>query len=146
MALEPVSEIKAAPATTPQTPSHTSSRQGYELVADVLDSFGGGSESVNYGIPVSAGGQPTTIGISGSVNYGVEAGFVHASQVDRGDVNVDGIVNLGDVVYLISYLYKGGPEPCPVEAGDVTCDGIVDLGDVVFLVSYLYKGGPPPAC
>ena len=32
-----------------------------------------------------------------------------------GDINADDIVNLGDVVYLISYLYKGGPEP--------NCDG-----------------------
>jgi hypothetical protein len=28
-----------------------------------------------------------------------------------GDVNGDGIVNLGDVVYMISYLYRGGPPP-----------------------------------
>jgi hypothetical protein len=32
-----------------------------------------------------------------------------------GDVNADSILNLGDVVYLISYLYKGGPPP--------DCDG-----------------------
>jgi len=28
-----------------------------------------------------------------------------------GDINADDIVNLGDVVYLISYLYRGGPQP-----------------------------------
>ena len=64
----------------------------------------------------------------------------------NGDVNADSVINLGDVVYLISYLYKGGPEPSPVEAGDCNCDGIVDVGDIVYLVSYLYKGGPPPGC
>jgi hypothetical protein len=63
-----------------------------------------------------------------------------------GDANRDGIINVGDVVYLVSYLYRGGPEPDPPEAGDANCDDIANVGDVVFLVSYLYKGGLPPAC
>ncbi|MGB2769551.1 MAG: dockerin type I repeat-containing protein, partial [Candidatus Zixiibacteriota bacterium] len=64
----------------------------------------------------------------------------------RGDANGDGLVDVGDVVYLINYLYKGGPPPDPLAAGDVNCDGIVDLGDVVYLVNYLFRGGPPPGC
>jgi len=66
--------------------------------------------------------------------------------VARGDANGDGIIDLGDVLYVISYLYKGGPAPDPFEAGDCDCDGIVDLGDVLYLISYLYKGGPAPGC
>jgi hypothetical protein len=64
----------------------------------------------------------------------------------RGDANGDGIINVGDIVYLVSYLYKNGPAPSPVDAGDCNCDEIVNVGDVVFLVSYLYKGGPEPVC
>ena len=30
----------------------------------------------------------------------------------NGDVNCDGIVNIGDVVYTVYYLYKNGPPPC----------------------------------
>jgi hypothetical protein len=30
----------------------------------------------------------------------------------NGDVNCDGIVNVGDVVYTVNYLFKGGPPPC----------------------------------
>ena len=30
----------------------------------------------------------------------------------NGDVNCDGIVNIGDVVYTVNYLYRGGPPPC----------------------------------
>jgi hypothetical protein len=62
----------------------------------------------------------------------------------RGDVNADCIINLGDVVYLTSYLYRGGSPPVPLETGDTNCDGIVELGDVVKLKSYLYRGGSPP--
>jgi hypothetical protein len=64
----------------------------------------------------------------------------------RGDVNNDGIVDVGDVVYLISFLYRGGPPPVPMSMGDVNCDGIANLGDVVFLIGYLYRGGPIPRC
>ena len=30
-----------------------------------------------------------------------------------GDINDDGIINVGDVVYLVSYLYRGGDPPNP---------------------------------
>ena len=67
-------------------------------------------------------------------------------QVICGDVNNDGIVNVGDIVYLVSYLYKGGPAPIPMPCvGDVNNDDIVNVGDIVYLVSYLYKGGPAPS-
>jgi hypothetical protein len=62
-----------------------------------------------------------------------------------GDVNNNGIVDVGDVVYLVAYLYRGGPAPVPmVCVGDVNNNDIVDVGDLVYLVSYLYRGGPPP--
>lgn len=63
-----------------------------------------------------------------------------------GDVNADGVINLGDVVHLINYLYRQGPAPPASHLGDVNCDGTVDIGDVVFLINYLFRGGPPPEC
>jgi len=72
---------------------------------------------------------------------------VHISPWEyRGDANGDGIVNSADVVWLIDYLFKGGPPPDPLSEGDVNCDGIVNSADVVFLINYLFKGGPPPRC
>ncbi|MFH0931448.1 MAG: dockerin type I repeat-containing protein [Candidatus Zixiibacteriota bacterium] len=62
----------------------------------------------------------------------------------RGDANGDRIVTVADVIYLINYLFKGGPEPQPVQAGDANCDGKVNVSDVVYLINYLFKGGPPP--
>jgi putative component of membrane protein insertase Oxa1/YidC/SpoIIIJ protein YidD len=62
-----------------------------------------------------------------------------------GDMNNNGMINLGDIVYLITYVYKGGPAPVPLLCvGDVNHDGIVGLGDVVYMITYVYKGGPPP--
>ncbi len=61
-----------------------------------------------------------------------------------GDCNGDGIVDVGDVVFLVNYLYKNGSAPDPVQAGDCNCDSTVDLGDVVYLINYLFKQGSPP--
>ena len=63
-----------------------------------------------------------------------------------GDANGDRIIDVGDVVYLINYLYKNGSAPNPLLAGDATCNGIVDVGDVVYLINYLFKSGLAPAC
>jgi len=63
-----------------------------------------------------------------------------------GDCTGDAVIDVGDVVFLINYLFKGGAAPNPLQIGDVTCDGVVDVGDVVFLINYLFKGGPVPCC
>ncbi len=63
-----------------------------------------------------------------------------------GDASGDGVVDIGDVVYLINYLFKSGPAPYPLIAGDANCDGVVDVGDVIYLINYLFKGGPVPSC
>jgi hypothetical protein len=64
----------------------------------------------------------------------------------RGDVNRDGVISMADIVYLINYLFIGGPAPDPLELGDVNCDGVVNGADVVYLINYLFIGGPPPSC
>jgi PKD repeat protein len=64
----------------------------------------------------------------------------------EGDANGDSEINIGDAVYLISYIFKGGPAPDPNEAGDANCDGQVNIGDAVYLIAYIFRGGPPPGC
>ena len=62
----------------------------------------------------------------------------------RGDANGDYKITVSDVVYIVNYLFKGGPAPNPFLTGDANCDGKVTISDVVYLVNYLFKGGPPP--
>jgi hypothetical protein len=140
------SEITIAPDNSSPQPVSADSKQGYQLKTDVLDSFGGELESDNYIIPVSSGGEPSGIGISVSTTYGIEAGFVLASKIKRGDVSANGTVDMGDAIYILNYLFKGGTDPCPMETGDVNCTGLVDLGDAIFLLNYLFKGGVAPSC
>jgi hypothetical protein len=30
----------------------------------------------------------------------------------KGDLNCDGVIDVGDAVYIMNYLYRGGPPPC----------------------------------
>ncbi|UCB53482.1 MAG: dockerin type I repeat-containing protein, partial [Candidatus Zixiibacteriota bacterium] len=61
-----------------------------------------------------------------------------------GDANADGAIDVGDIVTLVSFLYRDGDPPSPMEAGDVNLDGAVNVGDVVYLTTYLYRDGNPP--
>jgi hypothetical protein len=61
-----------------------------------------------------------------------------------GDCNGDDKVTGADVVYLLTYLYRGGYPPAPLCIGNVNEDGIVSGADVVYLMDYLYRNGPEP--
>jgi agmatine/peptidylarginine deiminase len=64
-----------------------------------------------------------------------------------GDANGDEMIDVGDVVRILNYLYKSGPEPdcIPITAcGDVNLDGIVDVADAIYILNYLYKSGTEP--
>ena len=61
-----------------------------------------------------------------------------------GDANGDAGVNVGDAVFLINYVFKGGPAPNPLCAGDANGDDEVNVGDAVYLINYVFKGGPGP--
>jgi hypothetical protein len=116
----------------------------YLLVTDVLDDWGGESKSTGYSINVSAGGQGGGTGSSESSEYKANSGLIPAVLVKRGDVNETGLIDIGDVIYIINYLYRAGNRPVPLESGDLNCDGACDVGDVVYLINYLFKQGLPP--
>ncbi len=62
----------------------------------------------------------------------------------HGDANGDGKIDVGDILFLINYLFKKGPAPQPVGNGDANCDGTNSISDVVYLINYLFLFGPPP--
>jgi len=61
-----------------------------------------------------------------------------------GDFNGSENTDIDDIVYLIDYLFLGGPDPIPVDSGDIDCSGGADIDDVVYLINYLFQGGPLP--
>ena len=61
-----------------------------------------------------------------------------------GDANNDTKVNLGDIIYLVNYLFKGGPSPVIRFSWDVNANCQTNLSDLIYLVNYVFKGGPVP--
>lgn len=61
-----------------------------------------------------------------------------------GDANGDNQVNVGDAVFMITYVFKGGDAPVPPCLGDANGDTNPNVGDAVYLIAYVFKGGPPP--
>jgi hypothetical protein len=110
---------------------------------------GGGSIdgiSASYTLGVTIGQIATGSGTS--ANNGLSLGFWQDFAIESeylcGDANGDETVNVGDAVFLINYVFKGGAAPDPLEAGDANCDGQVNVGDAVYLIAYVFKGGPEP--
>jgi hypothetical protein len=61
-----------------------------------------------------------------------------------GDANGDSIVDIADAIFLLQYLFGGGPPPNPPSAGDANGDCFIGISDVIWIINYLFLGGPPP--
>ena len=59
----------------------------------------------------------------------------------RGDVNLDGTVDIGDAVSLLSSLFGGAGLPECLDGSDSNDDGAIDIGDAVFVLSFLFSSG-----
>lgn len=57
----------------------------------------------------------------------------------KGDINMDGEVDVTDVTTLVDYILKNNPSPCDVEACDVDENGEVHVSDVTYLVDIILK-------
>ena len=63
-----------------------------------------------------------------------------------GDADNGGDVNIGDVTWLIAYIFQGGFAPPCMKEGDADSGGDVNIGDVTFVIGYIFQGGSAPAC
>ncbi|MCK4857669.1 MAG: dockerin type I repeat-containing protein [candidate division Zixibacteria bacterium] len=111
---------------------------------ELLEWYDNGSGYLDYcDYIVLAGGHDT-------LSYHVEAYETDiASTIIQeyicGDADGNGLVNIADVVYLITYIFvPSSPAPNPMASGDVNCDGMVNIADVVYMISYIFVGGPAP--
>ena len=74
-------------------------------------------------------------------------GLALASNVaiTTGDVNQNGVITSGDIVFMVAHVFKGGPAPGPIpRAGDVNCDLVLNSADIIRMVNYVFKTGLPP--
>lgn len=62
----------------------------------------------------------------------------------NGDADGSDTIDVSDAVYIIAYIFSGGPAPVPTGKGDTDCSNSIDISDAVFLISYIFSGGPAP--
>jgi len=62
-----------------------------------------------------------------------------------GDVNASSSLTSADIIHMVNYVFKSGPDPIPcTAAGDVNCSGFVSSADIIYLVNNVFKSGPQP--
>jgi hypothetical protein len=59
-----------------------------------------------------------------------------------GDIDGDNRVTVGDIVYLINYVFKDGPPPNTMSMADVNNDSRVNIGDIIALINCAFRGQP----
>jgi hypothetical protein len=129
----------------------TGSTAGWqEFVTDLV--YGNAEIPDSCGINITLVGNNPTLGYDPStvvriddLIFAADTGGVSCPITQTGDVNGSGELQTSDIVSLVNYVLKGGPDPqpCPA-AGDVNCDGQVVTSDIVYLVNTVLKGGPAP--
>ncbi len=63
------------------------------------------------------------------------------------DMNNDSFpADISDLVFLVDYMFVGGPPPSPLQAADCNGDGQIDISDLVYLVEFMFIDGPRPVC
>jgi hypothetical protein len=56
----------------------------------------------------------------------------------RGDADGSGFIDIDDVVFLIEYVFAGGPAPGIFETGDFNNDFFIDIDDIVALIEFIF--------
>tara|TARA_Y100001951_G_C11152779_1_gene190182 strand:+ start:160 stop:528 length:369 start_codon:yes stop_codon:yes gene_type:complete len=69
-----------------------------------------------------------------------QAVYGETYEIQRGDVDGDGIICLNDPVFLLYHLFRDSrPLPCEM-AADADGSGCIDVGDVVHSLHWLFRG------
>lgn len=82
--------------------------------------------------------------LAGLTDGGIQ---VSCMQIEyrRGDTNEDSNITITDVIFLIEWLFLGGPVSGCERTGDVNADGILDVVDIVYFLNALFLSGAPIA-
>lgn len=155
-----VSPETVRPPTT-QSTFGIGQSDNFGLWWQVISSGATDGSSANFGLRATVG--QTATGYGESESFGLSHGFWQEFEGGgggccmgeiRGNVDNDpgDVIDISDLVFLVDYMFTGGPAPtCWEEAnidgsGDGPPDGSedIDISDLVYLVDFMFNGGPAP--
>ncbi|MCA8962329.1 MAG: agmatine deiminase family protein [Planctomycetes bacterium] len=73
--------------------------------------------------------------------WGVDTSGPLCVDFQRGEINLDGTIDISDPIFLLDHLFSfGDPLGCD-DAADVNDDGAINIADVVAVLGYLFGSG-----
>ena len=54
------------------------------------------------------------------------------------------IIDIPELIYLVDYMFTGGPTPPCLDEADMDASGAVEISDLVYLVDFFFTGGQAP--
>ena len=99
-----------------------------------------------FALAVNSSGNPLVVGSTSGLGSKQDITTIKYQQQPYhcGDADGNGIITISDAVYLINYIFTGGPAPDPLSSGDADCNGFISISDAVALINYIFAGGPAP--
>ncbi len=130
---------KTSSQNSPQQPDYDSLEIGWDVLS------GGGRMSTTTGfIHFGSMGQ-FIIGKASASDVEIHSGYWQdfGPGYPCGDANESDNVDIDDIIFIINYIYGGGPAPDPL-VGNANCLEAIDIDDVIYIVNYIFGGGPAP--
>ncbi len=117
----------------------------WEVVAS-----GGNESGTSSGYQISGTVGQAAVGFGTSGSYQIGSGFWQPTDSTAcslcGDADASGLFSISDAVFLITYIFGGGPAPYPLCRGDADGNDLISISDAVYLIDYIFDGGPAPHC
>ena len=149
--LPPVASFTCNPATPTRHDTTQFSSTSYDSDGSIISwdwDFGDGdtASGENVGHQYNSYGEFTaTLVVTDDFSAGDTVQVMVAVVAICGDIDDSGSgPDIADLIYLVDYMFNGGPEPLVLATADVDGTPGIEIGDLVYLVDYMFNGGPAP--
>lgn len=79
-----------------------------------------------------------TLALVFGISFGDQATAQTTTNFLRGDANYNQSVDIADAVYILGYLFTGGPAPLCLPISDTNVSGRLDIADAITLLTVLF--------
>lgn len=92
----------------------------------------------------NAGDAANPTGLRVDAFVAVSGGPPAPERFIRGDADGSGGLNITDGIFILNYLFTGGPDPQCSDSADADDSGLINITDGIYVLSFLFTGGTEP--